>query len=197
MITIFSRDAVFSRMLDVSLGDIGGTHIVSSLPAVRDGILICDTDSVGLPSREDIESFGTCILLSGQLDDGEYMGARVLHRPFLTEAIRGAVLYGGTAAVRDTGGELIVDPVTCSVSLSGAEVVLTPLEFSLLELLLGRGEEGVTLKECGALFSEQGSNVTQVYVHYLRKKLEINGRKLIHAHRGGGYSIPDAADAIL
>ena len=196
MITILSRDAVFSRMLEISLRDLrdlrdlGEINIVSALPAVRKGIFICDTDSIGFPSREDIESFDTCILTSRQLEDGEYMGARVFHRPFPAELLREAVLYSGTPADTDTGRDLITDPDRLSVSLSGTEIILTPLEFSLFDLLLKRGDEGVTLEECSALFSEQGSNVIQVYVHYLRKKLDgLPGAPRIKTLRGRGYAL--------
>ena len=72
------------------------------------------------------------------------------------------------------------------------ELVLTRTEFSLLELFLGHPEQVLTRDvitdriwqyEIGA-----GSNVLEVYVSYLRGKLEEGGEaRLIQTVRGVGY----------
>jgi DNA-binding response OmpR family regulator len=71
-------------------------------------------------------------------------------------------------------------------------VLLTPKEFALLELLARRGGELVTrsdiVEHCYDFATEATSNVIDVYIGYLRKKLERQGMpRLIHTRRGQGY----------
>ena len=189
MITILSRDAVFSRMLEIEFSDFANVSTVSSVPSVKDGILFWDVDSMRLPQKDDVRGFDNCILLSRDLDDGEYMELRVIHRPFSCELIRNAVVLPDVVSQSPWfSTELMLVPEKCSAVQSGVEVIFTPIEFSLLNLLFEKGEAGVTIEECGDLFSEQGSNVIQVYIHYLRKKLDkLPDPPRIKTLRGYGY----------
>jgi two-component system OmpR family response regulator len=88
--------------------------------------------------------------------------------------------------------DLEVDPATRSVTRAGRRVALSAREFALLEYLarhagrvVGRSELLDHVWDC----NYRGSgNVVDVYVGYLRRKLERPfGRQLIRTERGAGY----------
>jgi DNA-binding response OmpR family regulator len=75
-------------------------------------------------------------------------------------------------------------------------VALTTREFDLLLLLLRERGRVVSreriLKEVWRGETAAASNVIEVYVRYLRQKLEEGGeRRLIHTVRGQGYCLGD------
>jgi two-component system OmpR family response regulator len=91
-------------------------------------------------------------------------------------------------------GDLAVDPASRSVTRSGRRVELSAREFAVLELLARRAGQVVTrtdLLEHVWDRNYQGStNIVDVYVGYLRRKLENPfGRPLIHTVRGAGYRV--------
>jgi DNA-binding response OmpR family regulator len=74
------------------------------------------------------------------------------------------------------------------------EIVLTAREYALLEYLAMRAGEAVSRSDIWEhvyeFNSEADSNVVDVYVGYLRKKMERSGRPpLIQTIRGVGYSL--------
>jgi two-component system, OmpR family, response regulator MprA len=89
-------------------------------------------------------------------------------------------------------GDLTLDPRTREVSRAERAIVLTPLEFALLELFLMHPHRVLTrpfifTRVWGFDFSAT-SNALNVYVGYLRRKIEKPGeRRLIHTVRGVGY----------
>jgi DNA-binding response OmpR family regulator len=92
--------------------------------------------------------------------------------------------------------DLEVDRESRSVQRAGEAVKLTAREFALLEFLVLRVGRVVTRTEIWDHLYESGemdSNVVDVYVGYLRRKLEREGLpRLIHTRRGIGYVL-DAA----
>lgn len=74
----------------------------------------------------------------------------------------------------------------------GREIELSPTEYELLALFLRRPRQVLTrdiiLDRVWGMDFEGSSNVMEVYVGYLRSKLEANGEpRLIHTVRGVGY----------
>ena len=97
-------------------------------------------------------------------------------------------------------GDVVLDPATHTVTRSGQPVELSVREFGLLEYLMHRPAQVVTrtdiLEHCWDVNYDGFSNVVDVYVGYLRKKLEQPfGRPLIRTVRGVGYVLdPVPAD---
>nr|WP_254216810.1 response regulator transcription factor [Synechococcus sp. CCY 9618] len=93
-------------------------------------------------------------------------------------------------------GDLRVDPVARQAWRGPRQLTLTAREYQLLLLLL-RHRGAVVSREqiLEEIWADQGggaSNVIEVYVRYLRQKLEQEGeRRLIHTVRGRGYSLSD------
>jgi DNA-binding response OmpR family regulator len=91
-------------------------------------------------------------------------------------------------------GHLAIDTATRRVRVDDEEVTLTAREYALLELLARRNGELVTRGEvfehCYGFDADTASNVIDVYIGYLRKKIERTGRpKIIHTRRGQGYQL--------
>ena len=88
--------------------------------------------------------------------------------------------------------DLRLDPISRSVTRGAREVELTKTEFDLLQLLLE--QSGVVLsrdylyEHIWGFDFETNSKSLDVYVGYLRRKIETNGEtKLLHTVRGVGY----------
>lgn len=95
-------------------------------------------------------------------------------------------------------GHLALDTAARQVAIADEVVPLTAKEFALLELLARRAGELVTrsdiVEHCYDFAAEATSNVIDVYIGYLRKKLERPGKpRLIHTRRGQGYLLASEA----
>lgn len=96
----------------------------------------------------------------------------------------------GRASPELVHGKLHIDPASHQVTLDNEIIELSGKEFALLLKLLenrGRVMSRGMLEE--ALYSwgdEVGSNVIEVHIHHLRKKI---GQSLIRTIRGIGYTI--------
>jgi len=88
--------------------------------------------------------------------------------------------------------DLEIDTTRRTVRRGGEAVTLSAREYALLEYLAMRSGQLVTRTDIWAhvydFNSDTHSNVVDVYIGYLRKKLEREGgHKLIHTRRGQGY----------
>jgi two-component system, OmpR family, response regulator len=91
-------------------------------------------------------------------------------------------------------GELRLDPATREVWRGDAAVELSAREFALLETFMRRPGQVLTqlqlLESAWDLGYEQRSNVVEVYVRYLREKIDRPfGVKSIETVRGVGYRL--------
>jgi DNA-binding response OmpR family regulator len=89
-------------------------------------------------------------------------------------------------------GELRLDPATRTVRRAGREVGLTAREFEVLDLLARHGGQVVSRQQVLDEVWDDGydgsANIVDVYVGYLRKKLEDPlGPRLIRTVRGVGF----------
>jgi two-component system OmpR family response regulator len=93
-----------------------------------------------------------------------------------------------------TAGDIVLDPLRIRVSVGSASQELTAREFALLAYLVRHVGEVVTRQQVldGVWGAEPDvySNVVDLYIHYLRDKLETLGRRdVIRTIRGVGYSL--------
>lgn len=91
-------------------------------------------------------------------------------------------------------GELLINAAQRKAELNGVELILTPREFSLLEFLMSR--PGETMPKSEILSAVWGKdfdgdpNIIEVYVGYLRRKIDQPGQEsLIQTVRGIGYNV--------
>ncbi len=88
--------------------------------------------------------------------------------------------------------DLTLDPATREVSRAGRRISLTPREFALLEYFLRNVGRVLTrpmiAQHVWGLDFDSETNIIDVYVGYLRRKIDAEGeRPLLHTIRGAGY----------
>jgi DNA-binding response OmpR family regulator len=182
--------------------------------SVRPEVLLVD---VGLPDRDGVsvtrelreKGFRSPILMltaRGTVSDkvsGLEAGADdYLPKPFdlteLTARVK-ALLRRASIAADHTlrAGDVLIDPLTRHVERGGRSIDLTQKEYALLEFLVRNAGQPVSR----AIIAEQvwkheanpSTNVVDVYINYLRKKLgDDKSRPLIRTVRGVGYMISGA-----
>jgi len=94
--------------------------------------------------------------------------------------------------------DLEMNLLTKQVKRGNKEIILTPREFALLEYFLRNKEQVLTRTAIGEevwdLHFDPGTNVIDVYVNYLRKKIDKEfPTKLIHTVFGMGYIMREEA----
>lgn len=96
-----------------------------------------------------------------------------------------------------TAGDLVLDPATRTTRRGTSEITLTPREFGLLHFLLRHRGDVVSkseiLESVWDLNYDGDDNIVEVYVGYLRRKIDQPfDRRAIQTVRGIGYRL--AAD---
>jgi DNA-binding response OmpR family regulator len=175
-------------VLDVMLPGLSGYRVCQSLRAAGNWVPV--------------------LMLSAK--DGEYDEADGLDigaDDYLTKPFSYVVLVARLRALLRRGaperpvvlaaGDLTLDPATHAVHRHEEEITLTPREFALLEFLMRR--RGEVVPKSQILTSVWDSNysgdpnVVEVYVGYLRRKVDAPfGRRALETVRGVGYRL--AAD---
>lgn len=96
-----------------------------------------------------------------------------------------------------TAGDLVLDTAQHRCWRGETEISLTPREFALLECLLRHAGEAVRkrdiLDEVWDWAFDDDSNIVEVYVGYLRRKVDLPfGREAVRTVRGVGYRLDPA-----
>ncbi|TDB60023.1 response regulator transcription factor [Arundinibacter roseus] len=94
-------------------------------------------------------------------------------------------------------GDLKLNDYTKEVSRNGVDISLTSTEYRLLFLFMNNPRRVLSrveiLEEVWGVNFDLGTNVVDVYVNYLRKKLEKSGAsRLIHTVIGMGYVLKES-----
>jgi DNA-binding response OmpR family regulator len=105
-------------------------------------------------------------------------------------ARRGAVPRGAALEV----GDLHLDPASRACRRGADEIALTARELDVLEVLMRRAEDVVPkqalLREVWGPDFDGDPNVVEVYVGYLRRKIDAPfGRRTLRTVRGAGYRL--------
>jgi two-component system OmpR family response regulator len=142
--------------------------------------------------------------------DGEYDQADALDLgadDYLTKPFSFVVLIARLRALIRRGaperpavlaaGDLTLDPSERRVARSGQPIAVTPREFAMLEFLMRHPGQAMTktaiLENVWDAHFSGDPNIVEVYIGYLRKKIDHPyGRAAIETVRGAGYRI--AAD---
>ena len=172
-------------VLDIMLPGLSGYRIVRTLRAEQNWVPV--------------------LMLSAK--DGEYDQADGLDSgadDYLTKPFSFVVLLAKLRALLRRGaperpavlsaGSLSLDPATRRVTRDGQEIALTTREFALLEYLIRHKDEVVTKTELLDHVWDAGAdtdpNVVEVYVGYLRRKIDQPyGAKSLQTVRGAGYRL--------
>jgi heavy metal response regulator len=92
--------------------------------------------------------------------------------------------------------DLILDPATRTVTRGGKRIELTNREYALLELLMRHPHQVMTrtslIENVWGYDFDPSSNVLEVYMNFLRKKIDAGfEKKLLHTVRGVGYVLKE------
>lgn len=172
-------------LLDLALPCVAGVEVMRQIRARRP-----DLPVVLLTASANAEERARC--LDAGADD-------LVPKPFafaeLAARIR-AVLRRGANATRAQlqVEDLVMDRVGHSVQRSGHAIDLSPKEFALLEFLMRHAGHPISrstiVEQVWRLSVETMTNVVDVYINYLRRKVDSGyDRPLIRTIRGTGYQI--------
>jgi DNA-binding response OmpR family regulator len=91
--------------------------------------------------------------------------------------------------------DVVLNPYNRSMRIAAKEVELTDKEFLIMEFLLRNSERPLPRKEIAEYVWQNKTdttNIIDVYINFLRKKMEsISSTKYIHSVRGIGYILRD------
>ncbi|UFS99026.1 response regulator transcription factor [Nocardia huaxiensis] len=90
-----------------------------------------------------------------------------------------------------SAADLVMDTAAHTVRRGGREIELSRTEFALLEVLLRNAGQSLPRETLiDRVWGRQSSNALEVYIRYLRRKIESEGEPpLIHTVRGVGYRL--------
>jgi len=171
-------------ILDLNMPRLDGTEVLRILRSVTEDLPI-----LILTARNEMATRLRCLDLGA--DD-------CMLKPFalaeLRARTRALVRRSRDASLLLRHGSLEVSRVERTVSCEGRLVTLTGKEFALLEyLLLNRGRavsRATLLAQVWKMQPEASTNVVDVYVNYLRRKLSSEAQiPIIQTVRGKGYAI--------
>jgi two-component system, OmpR family, response regulator len=178
----FRPDAV---VLDVMLPDIDGLEVLRRLRAD-----VPDVPVLFLTARDAVED-----RVAGLTAGGDDYVTKPFSLEELVARLRGLLRRAGTAAARQGSvlavGDLTLDEDSHEVRRGDDLIELTATEFELLRYLMRNPRRVLSKPQIldrvwNYDFGGQ-SNVVELYISYLRKKIDAGREPMIHTVRGAGY----------
>lgn len=177
-------------LLDLMLPGVDGWSILESMrKAGRQSPVLCLTARDGVDDR----------VRGLNLGADDYL-VKPFAWPELLARISALIRRGhGQRSPKLVIDDLEINTARKDVTRGGRLIVLTAREYALLEYLGYRKDQLVTRQEIwDHLYDdkdENTSNVVDVYIGYLRNKIDKGfNRKLIHTRRGQGYVLSEKLD---
>ncbi|MGV9250364.1 response regulator transcription factor [Streptomyces sp. NPDC003697] len=178
-------------VLDVMLPDTDGFAVLRSLHAVQPDVCV-----LFLTARDAVEDRIAGITAGG--DD-------YVTKPFSLEEVvarlRGLLRRSGMARQLEEGprlvvGDLVMDEDAREVTRGGELIELSPTEFELLRFLMSNPRRVLSktriLDRVWSYDFGGQAHVVELYISYLRKKVDAGREPMIHTVRGAGYVLKPA-----
>ncbi|WNO73643.1 response regulator transcription factor [Streptomyces sp. AM8-1-1] len=180
----FRPDAV---VLDVMLPDMDGLAVLGRLR--RD---MPEVPVLFLTARDAVED-----RIAGLTAGGDDYVTKPFSLEEVVARLRGLIRRSGTAAARSASllavGDLTLDEDSHEVCRAGDAIHLTATEFELLRYLMRNPRRVLSkaqiLDRVWSYDFGGQANVVELYVSYLRKKIDAGRPPMIHTRRGAGYLI--------
>ncbi|GAA4119255.1 response regulator transcription factor [Nocardioides fonticola] len=178
----FQPDAV---VLDIQLPDFDGLEVLRRMRGTDP-----DLPVVFLTARDAVED-----RIAGLTAGGDDYVTKPFSLEELVARLRGLMRRAGAQQAASssvlTVGDLTLDEDSHEVFRDGQEINLTATEFELLRFLMRNPRR--VLSKAQILdrvwnydFGGQ-ANVVELYISYLRKKIDVGREPMIHTMRGAGY----------
>ncbi|WP_304113848.1 response regulator transcription factor [Mycolicibacterium bacteremicum] len=172
-------------VLDVMLPDMSGLDVLRRLRELQPGLPL-----LLLTAKDSVEDRIAGLTAGG--DD-------YVTKPFSIEEVvlRLRALLRRTGVANDASdaqiivGDLVLDEDSHEVTRGGDPIVLTATEFELLRFMMRNAKRVLSkaqiLDRVWSYDFGGRSNIVELYVSYLRKKIDSGREPMIHTLRGAGY----------
>jgi two-component system OmpR family response regulator len=177
-------------VLDIMLGDIDGLEVLRRIRQNQAGVPV-----LFLTARDSVEDRVAGLTAGG--DD-------YVTKPFSLEEVvarlRGLLRRAGASTARDDAtlavGDLTLDEDSHEVTRAGLDIQLTATEFELLRYLMRNSRRVMSkaqiLDRVWQYDFGGQSNIVELYISYLRRKIDAGREPMIHTLRGVGYVLKPA-----
>jgi two-component system OmpR family response regulator len=180
----FRPDAV---VLDIMLPDMDGLAVLGRLRREAP-----DVPVLFLTARDAVED-----RIAGLTAGGDDYVTKPFSLEEVVARLRGLIRRSGTAAVRSESllavGDLTLDEDSHEVTRGGQSIHLTATEFELLRYLMRHPRRVLSkaqiLDRVWSYDFGGQANVVELYISYLRRKIDAGRPPMIHTRRGAGYLI--------
>ncbi|MFE1957543.1 response regulator transcription factor [Streptomyces sp. NPDC059479] len=180
----FRPDAV---VLDVMLPDMDGLAVLGRLRRELPQVPV-----LFLTAKDAVED-----RIAGLTAGGDDYVTKPFSLEEVVARLRGLIRRSGAAAVRSESllivGDLTLDEDSHDVSRGGESIHLTATEFELLRYLMRNPRRVLSkaqiLDRVWSYDFGGQANVVELYISYLRRKIDAGRPPMIHTRRGAGYLI--------
>ncbi|MFJ6249579.1 MULTISPECIES: response regulator transcription factor [unclassified Streptomyces] len=180
----FRPDAV---ILDMMLPDIDGLSLLGSIRRE-----LPDVPVLFLTAKDAVED-----RIAGLTAGGDDYVTKPFSLEEVVARLRGLIRRSGAAQARSesllTVGDLTLDEDSHEVTRGGTSIHLTATEFELLRYLMRNPRRVLSkaqiLDRVWSYDFGGQANVVELYISYLRRKIDAGRSPMIHTRRGAGYLI--------
>ncbi|WP_086715301.1 response regulator transcription factor, partial [Streptomyces angustmyceticus] len=174
-------------LLDVMLPDMDGLTVLGRLRRE-----LPDVPVLFLTAKDAVED-----RIAGLTAGGDDYVTKPFSLEEVVARLRGLLRRAGAAAARSesrlTVGDLVLDEDSHEVWRDGQEIRLTATEFELLRYLMRNPRRVLSktqiLDRVWSYDFGGQANVVELYISYLRRKIDAGRAPMIHTRRGAGYLI--------
>lgn len=172
-------------VLDIMLPDMSGLDVLHELHRIRPELPV-----LLLTAKDTIED-----RIAGLSAGGDDYVTKPFNVEEMVLRMRALVRRSGIGFAADSAqlvvGDLVLDEDSREVTRAGAEINLTATEFEVLRLMMNNPRRVLTkaqiLRAVWDWDFEGRSNVVELYISYLRKKIDADRTPMIQTVRGIGY----------
>ncbi|MDU7360602.1 MAG: response regulator transcription factor [Propionibacteriaceae bacterium] len=177
-------------VLDIMLPDFDGLEVMRRVRAEQP-----DVPVIFLTARDGVQD-----RISGLTAGGDDYVTKPFSLEEVIARLRGLLRRTGATTVRPESqlivGDLILDEESHEVTRAGEPVSLTATEFELLRFLMRNPRRVLSkaqiLDRVWSYDFGGQANVVELYISYLRKKIDAGRPPMIHTMRGAGYVLKPA-----
>ncbi len=178
-------------VLDLMLPDMGGLDVLRRLREQNPGLPV-----LLLTAKDALED-----RIAGLTAGGDDYVTKPFSIEEVVQRLRALVRRTGVAT-EDSGaqivvGDLVLDEDSHEVTRGGEQITLTSTEFELLRFMMRNSKRVLSkaqiLDRVWSYDFGGRSNIVELYISYLRKKIDSGRSPMIHTLRGAGYVLKPAA----